>query len=126
MSLWTEMFIPPPDSDKVALARWRIIVSSKLWVLLTFAAWALGMFVYMGFAGFARANDINQIRTDVQMIQVQLLEQDLMTTRRAHCAAMVDVNGPAKIFYAEKMAVLEKRYYMIMGFKWSMPPCEAI
>lgn len=116
--------IPPKPGDHNGQVRWQWAVFMKLWLLIFFAFWALD--AVPGFPGLARADDVQQLQQNVSAIQADLLESSLLVTRREQCKSMVEGNAQARAFYAEKLMALQKRYIVLFGYAWDVPPCDSI
>lgn len=118
--------IPPKVGDLDGHNKWQWAVFMKLWLLIVFVLWSLGVFSYIGFSGLARAEDVQQLQANVSAIQESLLEAQLLNTRREQCRAVEAKNAAAISFYAEKLIDLRKRYYALTQHNWDIPDCETI
>lgn len=120
--------IPPASADERQLGVWRAFIATAT-LLLMFGlaghiAWACGYIP--GLPGFARAQDVHELKTDFRKQQIRLLEQALLDMRARQCRAIVDDNREAKRFTAERMAQLSTEYYALAGYLYPVPDCNAL
>lgn len=87
---------------------------------------ACGYATAMGFAGFAKAEDIAGVRqemalvkTDLRNKRVQELSGLLLDMKQKQCVA----KGDAKRLYLVSYNNLRAEYYSIMGREFPDPPC---
>lgn len=94
------------------------------------ASMILGLWVAWGhFGGYARADEVRDLRRDVESIQqqvkdgrVETLEGQLFDARVAQCKA----DGELRKVYANRVSKLQARYIGLTGHSYTLPECNEL
>jgi hypothetical protein len=120
----------PPDEDGKPLDRrllWRLTVSGFVGFLAVAFLWSVGVFAGMGYPGFARAGEIDDVKKQVQNVQTQisnvqaeLLAKEIDSVSAALCMEQYE---PRLLDYRN---VLQEKYHAAKGEYHQSPPCEVL
>lgn len=110
-----EFFIPPLDDDPEKHRRWRIAIGFAVFVLSVSTLFSYGIFTWLGFQGFARADDMKSIK-------VELLEERIFGVRLLHCNA---TTVESRQFYAAKVQELLRKFRETEG-QYRLPSCDEV
>lgn len=108
----------PPDDDGrplSALTRWRIAVFAVCATLIVFMTWALSPY------GFALADDVQTIRSNVDNVRLTQIEQQLYDAKESECAS---TDNAARRFFANRVMQLGREYRQLARGEVDIPPCR--
>lgn len=110
-----ELF-PPDDHGKPLspLTRWRIAVFATCVGFLIFMTWALSPY------GFALADDVQKIRTNVDNVRLIQTEQQIYDAKQSECAS---TDPGARRFFANRVMQLAREYRELAQASVDIPPC---
>lgn len=109
------------EDNPNARRRWRLTVALVLLLVGFHVAWACGF--VPGLDGFARADSVAVVKSDVAMIRTELLEQRLFETRVRQCTS---TTSDARQYHGEKLQELRRTYYSVTGHDYPVPTCEEV
>lgn len=69
------LLTPPRRGDHDGAYRWQWLISLKVWALLVFCLWGAGAFATFGLNGFARAEDVQSLKTEVREARLENIER---------------------------------------------------
>lgn len=114
--------LAPPNLP--AVARYRLAVFGTLLGLITSAAASWGLFAAFGIPGFAYASDLNNLKSDVKSIKMDLLEERIYNAQRLWCGTQT---RESKQFYARQISTMHRQYYeQTGGIALQIPTCSEI
>lgn len=110
-----ELF-PPDEHGKPLspLTRWRLAVFAVCTMFLVFISWALSPY------GFARADDVQKIRSNVDDMRLTQIEQQVYDAKQSECVA---TDRSARRFFSSRVLQLAREYLMLGGGQMNIPPC---
>jgi hypothetical protein len=108
--------LPPDDNGRPlsALTRWRIAVFAVIISMLLFMAWALSPY------GFALAEGVQTIRSNVDDLRLSQIEQQVYDAKQSEC---VSTDFSARRFFANRVMELVRKYRQLSEGELSIPPC---
>lgn len=92
--------------------KWRLTVSLGMLVLFGIVAW--------GYVNYARASDVDGLKSEVTDIKVQLLTQSILSTCDAKSASQNE--GRHEAYWQERLAKLKNEYWRMTGQSFELPP----
>jgi hypothetical protein len=96
---------------------WRISLTTViLYIMGAFAGWGF-------IAPFASAAEVNTLKTDVTIIKIQLLEQELFDVRLRQCKAE---SSESRQYYYNRLQEKMNVYFHITGRNYLPPECKEI
>jgi len=125
--------LKPPGHDaapeEVQAWRWFVALTTGVTAmgLTAHIIIACGYAATLGFAGFAKAEDIAGVRQEMAAVKLDLrnkraqeLAALLLDTKQKQCVAM----GEAKRLYLASYNNLRSEYFMLNGREFPDPPCS--
>lgn len=103
----------PPDLP--AVARYRLAVFLTLVFLMGSSL--------IGWRDFARAADVQTLRTEVKNIQLDLLEQRIYDTQRLWCGTNT---AESRRFYRKQIDEMHRTYFAYTGITVNVPTCSEL
>lgn len=108
----------PPELPVVA--RYRLAISGAVLGLMISAGAGWGLFATFGIPGFAYASDLNNLKSDVRSIKMDLLEERIYNAQRLWCSTETQ---ESKRFYSQQISTMHRQYYAETGITISIPTC---
>jgi len=103
----------PPGLPRIARYRLAVFLVLVFLIISTGYAWQT----------FARASEVEKLRTEVRSIQLDLLEQRIYDTQRLWCAT----NTPeSRRFYSKQISEMHRNYYIFTGIQVNVPTCDQL
>ncbi len=108
--------LPPADDGRPLspLTRWRIAVFAVCVGFMCFMAWALSPY------GFALADDVQKIRTNVDDMRLSQIEQQVYDAKQSECAS---TDAGSRRFFSSRVMELVRKYRDLADGEVSIPPC---
>ncbi len=117
-----ESLIPPLHASESAQYAWRVKVAAMACVSFlsvgTISVLAFGL--APGFAGFARAADLNVVIQEIRANRAEILESEIIRARILHCKAATE---EIKQLYWTRLAELLDKYRQATGRPYTLPVC---
>lgn len=109
--------LPPDDNGRPlsALTRWRIAVFAICTTFIVFMTWALSPY------GFALADDVQTIRSNVDSVRLTQIEQQLYDAKESECAS---TDTSARRFFSNRVMQLAREYRQLARGDVPIPPCS--
>ena len=95
-------------------------MSIKVYLLAIFTVWALSFIP--GFPGFALAEDVKELRSELKTAHVASLEWSLFDLRVKQCTP--DIGPALKQAYGERIQGLLRSYHNLTGQGYHLASCE--
>ena len=96
----------------VALRNNVIIVIGSIMVLAFAVGW--------GYLNYARAADVDGLKSEVSDIKVQLLSQSILAAHKEKCES--ESSGKFSPYWQEHLAKLKNQYWRMTGQAFELPP----
>ena len=109
--------IPPGIDPNLG---WRLTVSITLVSILIWIAWSMGAFAGLGFAGLARAQDVEGLKAEVRDVRAQQIAEKIDEVTTSLCLESYDAQ---LIDYRRE---LQRQHRTVTGSEHSPPPCEVL
>lgn len=108
--------LPPADDGRPLspLTRWRIAVFAVCVSFLLFMVWALSPY------GFALAEDVQRIRTNVDDMRLAQIEQQVYDAKQSECVA---ADRETRRFFTSRVMELARKYRLLAQGEINIPPC---
>jgi hypothetical protein len=113
----------PPGIDPTLW--WRLTVSGTLAFLCVAFLWSIGLFASLGFPGFARADQQQQILNELHAQKIERLEEAIMKEQRDYCESPPD--SRARDTYLARRNMKLNEYREVTGRSYEgMPDCNEL
>lgn len=99
---------------------WRICVSGTLSFLFVAFLWSVGLFASMGYPGFARADEVEDVKQQVNDVRASLLAKQIDDVTAALCMETVDRR------LLDYRRELQNDYRAVKGHEHQSPACEIL
>jgi hypothetical protein len=108
--------LPPADDGRPLspLTRWRIAVFAVCVSFMLFIAWALSPY------GFALADDVQKIRSNVDNVRLTQIEQQIYDAKQSEC---LSTDSNARRFFSSRVMQLAREYRALAQGGVDIPPC---
>lgn len=105
--------------------RQQALLIRIFWVILVSAhiAWACGWLTMIGLVGFARADELKELRQTVQASARVTLSQEIRAQARVRCLSSDSMVRDSITRYIDS---LQNEYERIAGGRFPEPPCEVV
>jgi hypothetical protein len=117
-----DFLIPPRDDKPENIRRWRIAIGASVAVTYVHILLACGLVQWLGFSGFAYANDVKAIKAEKSEQRREALEQNIFDARLRQCTATTE---ESRQFYARKVQELLGKINRTDG-QFRLPLCEEV
>jgi len=121
--------ITPPPEGKDSRT-WRVNISIIVGALVVgncfHIAWACGWLTMFGLTGFAQANDMNDQKHALAILQANQLDSSLLNTRQRQCETLNQNNPDARHFATERLQYLLEQYRHLVSADWRIPECNEL
>jgi len=108
----------PPGMD--SQLTWRLAVSATLAFLFVAFLWSVGLFASMGYPGFARADEVEDVKQQVNDVRASLLAKQIDDVSTALCMERFE---PRLLDYRRE---LQGQYRAVKGHEHESPDCEIL
>ena len=127
---FVRLLVPPHDAEAGAVYRWRVAVA------LMIVGLAMGFSLHIalacgylagtivGFPGFARADSVNDLKMQINQVQVTALDSSIWRDQEERCKAEAARNGIALNVLSHRIGEELSRYRQIAGHPYPLPPCD--
>lgn len=89
-------------------------------------AWACNFFASFGLVGFARADEVTAIHTQLNSIQQAQLEGSIQRDRSAQCHAFATKNGDALAIVDRELQKFLAQYQTMTQHPYQLLPCDPV
>lgn len=124
--LWPPPLTAPPE--EVQRYRWRVTVYilSLGFGLATAVVAALGGMAWLGFPGFALANESQATRAQVSRIEARMIRDDILEIRREQCKAINARDVSLKESTLRRLEEAQIDFAVVTGKEYKLPDCDEL